>query len=375
VITKESDPSRAANDPARALAKRTQLFTAVVAFGSGALCMALMFVAVGVVLRLRPGIASRAQSILGAGPSVLEVPPDVLMELREQRAVVDNAEDLTPQREHDTILTQPDADLEYVLRPLVHLNGNVLAATGEMNLDPPVLYQLSSASLSASAQHWIRAHSRMELAYSTDQRGRRLTFPVVQSDHKILIVGDSVAFGVGVNDEDTVASQLQQTLGTTASVINAGVGGHNGDQAFQMAEKLSRTERFETLVYIACQNDFETVGEVRPLLERFRTIANRFSGNVIVILETYLEYNGRDVLLAQGWHPSDIAQTDQLRAAFPHETKALGFLYADWSDIVDEYRPSVRSVFSPFALYVDHCHLSRIGTSLMAKRIHALLRG
>jgi len=52
----------------------------------------------------------------------------------------------------------------------------------------------------------------------------------------------------------------------------------------------------------------------------------------------------------------------------------MGFLYADWSDIVDEYRRSARSVLSPLALYVDHCHLSRAGTRLMAKQIHALLR-
>jgi hypothetical protein len=52
----------------------------------------------------------------------------------------------------------------------------------------------------------------------------------------------------------------------------------------------------------------------------------------------------------------------------------MGFWYADWSDIVEEHRRSARSVLSPFALYVDRCHLSRIGTRLMAKQIHALLR-
>ena len=356
------------------LAKRTQLLTGIVAFASGALCMTLMFVAVVVLLRLRPEIPSRFQHLLGDEASVLEVPSDILEELREKRAVFDNAGDLTPQVEHDTILTQPDANLLFMLRPLVHLKSNVLAATGEMNLDPPLLYQLSSTSLSESGQQWVRAHSRMEFTYSTDQDGRRVTIPVVNSDRKLLIVGDSVAFGVGVNDEDTVASQLQQMLGTTASVINAGVGDYTGDQAFQMAEKLSRTEKFAALIYIACQNDFETREEVRPLLERFKSIANRFDGNVIVILETYLEYNGRDVLLAQGWSPSEIALTDQLRASFPNETRAMDFRYADWSDIVDEYRRSARSVLSPFALYVDHCHLSRIGTGLMAKQIHALLR-
>ena len=39
------------------------------------------------------------------------------------------------------------------------------------------------------------------------------TVPYVKSDRQILLIGDSVAFGVGVDDEHTVASYLQKLTG------------------------------------------------------------------------------------------------------------------------------------------------------------------
>lgn len=51
----------------------------------------------------------------------------------------------------------------------------------------------------------------------------------------------------------------------------------------------------------------------------------------------------------------------------------LGSVYGDWSELVDRYRQEAKSVFAPFALYVDHVHVSAAGNRLMAEKISSLL--
>jgi hypothetical protein len=63
--------------------------------------------------------------------------------------------------------------------------------------------------------------------------------PLVRAKRKILVVGDSVAFGVGVKDGETFSSHLQELMGNARKVVNAGVGGYDGFQAFQIADELS----------------------------------------------------------------------------------------------------------------------------------------
>ena len=140
-----------------------------------------------------------------------------------------------------------------------------------------------------------------------------------------------------------------------------------------MAERLSRDERYAALVYVACENDFDDRQEPELLLARFKTIADRFGGHVIVILETYLEYNSRDVLLEEGWSDESLSWTDHVRAAAAKASADLGFRFGDWSDVVDDDRRSKRTIFAPFALYADHSHLSPAGLRLLAGQIHALL--
>ena len=79
-------------------------------------------------------------------------------------------------------------------------------------------------------------------AYRIDGNGHRRTLPAVSSDKELLMIGDSVTFGVGVNDAETAASQLQASLGDSYRVINTGVGGYTGQQAYTVADQLSNQQ-------------------------------------------------------------------------------------------------------------------------------------
>lgn len=72
---------------------------------------------------------------------------------------------------------------------------------------------------------------------------------------RILVLGDSFAFGVGVDDDHTLAAQLGVLLGPAWEVLNGGVSGYSTDQEVLWFERLESL-RPEIVVLVVCDNDF-----------------------------------------------------------------------------------------------------------------------
>ncbi len=81
--------------------------------------------------------------------------------------------------------------------------------------------------------------------------------PDVRRDEprRILVLGDSFAFGVGVDDDHTLAAQLGLLLGPAWEVLNGGVSGYSTDQELLWFERLESL-RPEIVVLVVCDNDF-----------------------------------------------------------------------------------------------------------------------
>jgi hypothetical protein len=256
----------------------------------------------------------------------------------------------------------------------------VLKARGRMNLDPPLVHLEPGDRISAELRSYLDERTRVRFSFSIDEQGLRRTLPSVESDRRILMVGDSALFGTGVDDEQTIASHLQSLVGSSYQVVNAGVGGYSGFQAFQVAQKLAREDDYEVLIYVAHQNDFfeshhiSSTELAHEALARFASLRAEFPRGSIVSLVTYLHYAARETLLEQGWKPEKIEATDVLRRDLPGIAAAMGFEFIDFTDDVEAFVQRDGTVFSPFALYCDRAHLSPRGTRLLAERIFEVFR-
>jgi lysophospholipase L1-like esterase len=140
-----------------------------------------------------------------------------------------------------------------------------------------------------------------------------------------------------------------------------------------MAKKISNKTKFAGLIYVACQNDFrrreDWIQEANDVLAKIKSISERFNNNIVVVLQTYMEYNLRDIFLQDGWKEKRIQKTHALRRALPRISEEYGYEYYDWAEIVDEFMIRENSIFSRFALYADHAHLSPLGNRLMAESV------
>jgi lysophospholipase L1-like esterase len=359
---------------------KPQRYNIIYPYIMGCLTVGFIFFLLSLFIGYKIGSKNVSNIIQNVFPSaeykqVISLPKEVLKELIKVNAVIENAGNPTKQAEHNTLAVVPDDELKYVLRPDTKMVAAMLRSTKAYNFDPPILIMKYDDQhlISEQLRSYLTHESRLRYSYSIDSNGFRKTLPYVDSNEKVLIIGDSVPFGVGVDDEYTVASYLQKMVNHRYRIVNGGVGGYDGQQAFTKAQRLSSSGKLAGLIYVACQNDFmkaeDSIQEAEVVLKKIKSISEGFSDNITIVLHTYMEYNLRDIFLEDGWKEKRIIKTHALRSALPKMCKKYGYEYCDWTDIVADFMEKERSIFSRFALYADHCHLSPLGNRLMAEKI------
>lgn len=297
----------------------------------------------------------------------VDLPEDIRLELMNLNAIISNAANPTKVKQHDTILVKPDIGRRYVLRPNTNITGHLLKAAAPFNIDPPVLYYPTPTVFSERVSSWISNNSRgLTWSYQIDGNGFRRTLPEVNAPRKILVVGDSVGFGVGVNDEDTIASHMQRLIGDNTQIINASVGGYQGPEVVETARLMIENGPYDALIYIACANDFMTsLEDMEPTIKGLAKLKDQYN-RVHVVLTPYLEYVAQDLF---EWPEYLRKNNDKIRDELPEIVASYGLTYSDWTDEVIASTAENHSVFHRLSYFVDHTHFSPYGAKNIARGI------
>ncbi len=310
----------------------------------------------------------------------LVMPADVLVSLKQIGGVVENANNPTGIERKRSPLTLLDPVVGYRLRPNVNIRQHMVYPTNPGNLDPPVVSYDIGSTLPENLKAWLKASTALSYDYTTDDSGRRVTLPSVSANEKVVIVGDSVAFGVGVNDSETMASQLQARLGKSRQVVNLGVGGYTAEQAYLTAMQSPDAKKGNILVYIACQNDFfqEKINfNIASMVEWMKKFAGlKQSGHyreVMIVLESYQEFSFHHFL--KRWPDEAVQTMAKGFAVFDTLPAQFGFIGMNWNEMLKAFNVERKSLFASFALYADHAHLSPEGNRYLALEIYRLLPG
>ncbi len=91
-------------------------------------------------------------------------------------------------------------------------------------------------------------------------RGAEIGTTRLEGVKRILVFGDSYAFGVGVDEEHTLSARLERMLGAGGQrfeVVNLGVAGYSTDQEYVLFHELATRLAPDVVVLVACDNDFE----------------------------------------------------------------------------------------------------------------------
>jgi hypothetical protein len=119
--------------------------------------------------------------------------------------------------------------------------------------------------INAAGEHW---------SIRTDQNGQRIIAQNSLARHQILILGDSLSFGEGVDIEDRFDVKMLSSLSGTR-VINTGVMGYGTDQEYVVFGNWKHLlESGDTVLIVLNQSDYFDVlrrrffGRAKPYLEK-----------------------------------------------------------------------------------------------------------
>ncbi|QVK23655.1 hypothetical protein KHX94_02720 [Shewanella dokdonensis] len=84
----------------------------------------------------------------------------------------------------------------------------------------------------------------------TNEFGMRGPRPDSHAQHRVAIVGDSIALGWGISDQQSLRGQLAQRLPEKFDVVNAGVGNMNMAQSVKLWSKINQKIKADTLIVL-----------------------------------------------------------------------------------------------------------------------------
>ena len=247
-------------------------------------------------------------------------------------------------------------------------------------LDPVNAFWDPGKTLSPRVRDFITRYGVREVAVTTDAWGERRTLPESHAERTVIVVGDSISFGVLVDDSETLASQLQ-SRDPQHRYRNLGIPGIPAHDVLCALDRgLARQPgKVDAIVYTYCENDFESEDDLaspEPVIERLRATA-RAAGveRVVVVYAPYLYNVVPQLTRFPGQHSDRVKSFRDQHARLRKAVREAGFEWVDFSELVQPEVERTGTQFAAFPLFVEQNHWSREGTRRVADRVQPLLAG
>jgi hypothetical protein len=261
-----------------------------------------------------------------------------------------------------------------IVKPNLHKTMIQVRSIAYKEYAMPTLFFDHDAKLSHEIQAFLSTYAVRAAAARTNAFGERQTVPMVQSTRKVLVVGDSIAFGTNIDDEDTIASQLQRQDSTRQYVTLASPDASARDIICTVEDALARYhDQIDALVYVYSITDFnhkEKYGRPAQVLQWIKEFAEReHVADVIVVLSTDIftvtpQFSRRTKKPLGSWLKDARAVREGAMAA--------GFRFINIADLAREEADARKTDFATFTMFMDGWgHLSPYGVSKVVERIRS----
>jgi len=243
--------------------------------------------------------------------------------------------------------------------------------------DPVTLNRLGGGDdLPPRVRAFVDRYGFRETLATTDANGDRTTLPRSDAHDVVLVIGDSLAFGTGLDDGETLPSALQRRF-PSARFVNASVpSGATRDNLARLRERLEELgDRVVALVYFFCENDIDRGVPGSSVLEAVNELTERHGVTSRTLIYGQFFYRTAPEIVRATTERLELVSDEELLAkmAFRREmedsAREQGFHVVDSWEIVQRYREQEKSLLAGMALYVDHVHWSPRGIELLADAV------
>lgn len=274
-------------------------------------------------------------------------------------------------RNETTSSTYKDKDGNLFNKPSVAYDLYYLRSRIYNPYDPIVLKANAGDKQTGKVLAFRERYALQRKRNTIDANGDRITIPASTSSNIILVVGDSVAFGAGLSDEETLSSQLQNMY-PSYRFVNVGVSGCNARaNVKRLADRLTLFgPQVKGVIYVHCENDFEEKRHDDPgfIVASLSHILDKASIHYrILIYQAFVYRTMPDLFRERSQH--ELCRYYNLKHDMLTLAQRQGMATIDFYPIVDQYRKEMGTPLAGMSLYVDHCHFSALGTKLVAEAI------
>ncbi|MFO1059501.1 MAG: hypothetical protein U1E53_21345 [Dongiaceae bacterium] len=234
------------------------------------------------------------------------------------------------------------------------------------NFDPLNYFYDTDRKLPAELQAFLDRYTFRKVHLTTDANGYRITVPKVESPDKILIMGDSMAMSAMVEDDETLASQLQ-ARDPKHQYISIGVGGASAEDVVCALERAVKRYpgQIRGIIYPYSEGDLHAnhpLGAPERLIPRLAKIKEEAGiQDFTIIAMTYIYNSMPELTRIPGTRGYDFPRNTEEKARLLKLAREAGFRTFDFIDVTLEEQKASGSAYAPFAFFIDISHLSREG--------------
>jgi hypothetical protein len=277
-------------------------------------------------------------------------------------------------------LITPEASINHVVdgceRMKPNLRKTISFFRSELfnSFDPLNYFYDAGRKLPEDVQQFLDRYSFRRLQLTSNENGERITLPAVQSPDKIIVAGDSMGMSAMVDDDETLASQLQ-AADPAHQYVNIGISGASAEDvacALNLAAK-RYAGQIRGVIYPFSENDlhpkkpYGTPEKLIAWLAKFK--ADNAIANVTIIYMPYIYNSVPELTRIPGHVQFDWRRHGAEKARFLALGAKAGFRALDYTQIAEAEKHAAGSEYAALALYVDHCHLSRLGIKRLVDRL------
>jgi hypothetical protein len=252
------------------------------------------------------------------------------------------------------------------MKPNLHKTLSYMRSELFDNFDPLNYFYDTDAKLPADLQAFLDRYTFRKVHLTTDANGYRVTIPAVDSPDKIIVMGDSMGMSAMVDDNETLASQLQ-AADPKHQYINIGVGSAGAEDIVCNLERALKRYpgQVRGIIYPFSENDLHAhhpLGEPERMIPRLAKIkADNGVQDFAVIYMPYIYNVVPELTRIPGTEGYEWGRHGAERVRFQEIAAQNGFRHLDFTTIALAEQKATGSEYAPLALFIDHAHLSREG--------------
>jgi hypothetical protein len=260
--------------------------------------------------------------------------------------------------------------------PKANLDKTVLFVRTTLSepLDPIIAYHDRTASLSPDLTLFFHDYGYSPHTLTTNALAERVTVPLIEQPRKVVVAGSSAAFGLLLDDANSLASRLQKRDNTRQYVTLAVPDGSAEQVICNLSTAMPRyTGQVDELIYFYSEADLDSgnrLGSPEEVIGALKNLAQNESIGKVTIFYSPLIYSLAPQFTRYKGYASDLLPNRQaVKDRLKKIVDGAGFGWLDIGEVALAASKAEGTEFSVLNYFADDRSLSLQGMNKLVERL------